>query len=243
MAKYRRAKLVAEFNLGVQEASGLAELDAQTLLVVDDEAGIFRWNENAGAVPLDAGRGLSDLEGICLDSERRHAYVLVEQDGSIWRYAIARDELHGGERLGCLPRLSKKKNNGWEGLAWAAAGSLNEKALLVAAHQTKPRTVGFFCPRTLEPQTTFRLPKNTRKELGELNDIAVLPQSGELLALSGKSGRIARLEVCGSELKTSCFYRIATSKQDVPEGIAVAANGDVLICSDGKGFLRRLLLE
>ena len=243
MGSYGKAVLIEETNLGVQEASGLAQLSEDTLLVVDDEAGVFHCTIGGEAAPLDAARGLSDLEGICMAPDATHAYVLAERDGSVWRYAVSEGDLLDGERLGRLPRLAKKKNNGWEGLAWAPAGAVSEKSELVAAHQTKPRQIGFFSPETLECRAMIQLPKDARKELGDLNDLTILPESGHLLVLSGKAGRMAEFAVRGSKLETICFYRIATSKDDVPEGITLSMSGEVWICTDGEGHLRRVRLE
>ena len=39
------------------------------------------------------------------------------------------------------------------------------------------------------------------------------PQSGHLLLLSGKTGRMAEMAVVAGKLETVCFYRIATSKR------------------------------
>ena len=243
MGTYGKAVLIEETSLGVQEASGLAQLSRDTLLVVDDEAGAFHCTLGGDAVPLEAARGLSDLEGLCLSPEGTHAYVLAERDGGIWRYALSEGDLLDGERVGRLPRLAKKKNNGWEGLAWAPAGAVSEKSELVAAHQTKPRHIGFFSPETLECRAMLQLPKDARKELDDLNDLTILPESGHLLVLSGKAGRLAELAVRGSKLETICFYRVATSKDDVPEGITMSTNGEVWICTDGEGHLRRVRLE
>ena len=66
---------------------------------------------------------------------------LSERDGAIWRFDVAGDELRNGERIGALPRLSKRKNNGWEGISIAPAGTFVSRMELVAAHQTKPRRI------------------------------------------------------------------------------------------------------
>ena len=143
-----RARVAAEQTLGVQEASAVARLPSGGFLVVDDEKGIFRCtlaastDDEAEPELLDAARGLSDLEGICLDDRGESAWVLAERDGAVWKHAVQADRLGPGSRVGTLPRLNERKNHGWEGIAYAPAGVLASDATLVAVHQTKPRRVG-----------------------------------------------------------------------------------------------------
>ena len=113
--------------------------------------------------------------------------------------------------------------------------------VVVAAHQVNPRRIGLFDAETLEQHAVMRLPKKVRKVIGELNDIAV-DTDGRILLLSGKSGFIAEMLFEDEELSLVYFYRIETSKNDVPEGISIDANGHVWICTDGGGMLRRLEL-
>ncbi len=246
MAKAPRGKvkLLSERALEVQEASGVAPLADGRFLVIDDEAGVFLCSEGDGPVPLEAGRALSDLEGICMAPDGTTVYLQVERDGSVWRYRWEQDTLIGPHRMGKLPRLSKKKNQGWEGITFAPAGTVSERELLVAAHQVGPRRIGLFCSETLEQRALLRLPKQARKALGELNDLTIdLPGgNGHILVLSGKAGRIAELAFDGKKLELVRVYRIETAKDDVPEGIAMAAEGRVWVVTDGEGMLRELEL-
>jgi len=241
-AKHGRAYLMTSRALGVQEASGLAPVGDGSFLVVDDEHGIFRCSPDGASVQLDAGKGLADLEGIVVTPDGRHAYVVSERDGSIWRFVVEGDGLGAGERLGQLPQLSKKRNQGWEGVAFAPAGTLSEQMTLVAAHQVKPRRIGLFDPETLELHMLLKLPKAARKTIGELNDIAI-DADGRILLLSGKSGYIAEMYLGGESLSLARVYSIKTDSDDVPEGISIDAAGRVWICTDGKGMLRELKLE
>lgn len=228
-------------TLGLKEASGLVRVGDGSFLVVDDEHGIFHCTSDGKSVQLDTGRDLIDLEGIAITPDGRFICILSEDDGGVWRYRIDGNRLHGGERLGKLPPLSKKKNRGWEGIAFAAAGSLDMRTVLLAAHQAKPRRVGLFDPDTLEQRALLRLPKGVRKAIGELNDIAV-DANGRILLLSGKTGRIAEMRLESGTLALIRVYRIETSKDDVPEGISVDAEGRVWICTDGEGMLWQLEL-
>ncbi len=237
-----RVEVVGEWTLGVHEASGIACLGHDTLLAVDDERGVIHTRLGASPTLLDAGRGISDLEGICVTPEGDHAYVLAESDGSVWRFDISGDALVDRQRLGALPRVGKKKNRGWEGLSYAPAGTFSRGAELIAAHQAKPRLLGFFAVDGLTPRLTRRLPKAARKALGDLNDVAV-DGTGRILVLSGRSGRIAELRLVDDELELICVYRIDSDDDDVPEGLTIDARGHVWLCSDGRGTLRHLVLE
>lgn len=230
-----------ERPLGVQEASGLASIGDDSFLVVDDEDGIFRCMADGDPEQLDAGKGMTDLEGIAITPDGMYAYVLSERDGSIWRFSIDGVDLSDGERLGNLPRLSKKKNQGWEGIAFAKAGTFVEHMEVVAVHQVNPRSIGLFDAETLEQRAMMRLPKKVRKVIGDLNDVAV-DADGHILLLSGKSGLIAEMQLEDEELTLVRFYRVETSKRDVPEGISIDAKGRVWICTDGEGMLRQLEL-
>jgi len=239
--EYGQVNVVASRLLGVQEASGLGSLDDGSFLVVDDELGVFRCTPDGASVPLEAGRGLADLEGIAITPDGMFACVLSEGDGGVWRYRIDGGNRHGGQRLGALPQLSKHKNRGWEGIAFAAPGILDTRTTLLAVHQVEPRRVGLFDAETLEPRAMLRLPKLARKAIGELNDITV-DNDGRILLLSGKHGRIAEMRFESGSLALVRVYRIETFKRDVPEGISVDADGRVWVCTDGKGRLLQLEL-
>lgn len=240
--EYRQARLLETQPLGVREASGLACLDDGSFLVVDDEDGIFHCTSGGTSVQLDPGRDLTDPEGIAITPDGLFVCVLSEDDGSVWRFRIEGNDLRDQERLGELGQLSKKKNGGWEGIAFAAPGTFAARAVLLAVHQVKPRRLGLFDAETLEQLALLRLPKDARGAIGELNDIAVDP-SGRILLLSGKSGCIAEMRLEAEALALVRVYRIETSRQDVPEGISIDAEARVWVCTDGKGMLRQLELE
>jgi uncharacterized protein YjiK len=245
MGKGRRgtAKVVAEWALGVQEASGLSPLGGGAFLVVDDEKGIFRCASEGDPIRLEAGAALADLEGICLSDDGGSAFVLSERDGGVWRFALADGALGHGTRLGKLTELNDRKNAGWEGIAFAAAGTFAANAELVAVHQKKPRRVGFFDAETLEPRLTLRLPKAARKGLSDLNDIIIDPTTQRLLVLSGKGGAIGELAVIDDELELVRLYELEHEKHDIPEGITIDDEGRIFVCTDGEGMLWEVVLE
>lgn len=240
--EYGRAEMKATVALGVREASGLAPLGDGSFFVVDDEQGIYRCMPGGNAKQLDAGRGLVDLEGIAITPDGKHACVLSEHDGSVWRFGVDDGNLRDGELLGTLTQMSKTRNRGWEGIAFAGAGTFGDQGVLVAVHQVKPRRIGLFNAETMQQHALLRMPKDARQAIGELNDIAV-DADGRILLLSGKSGRIAEMRLEGEALSLMRVYRIQTSKNDVPEGISIDAGGRVWVCTDGKGMLRQYELQ
>ncbi|MCA9624407.1 MAG: SdiA-regulated domain-containing protein [Myxococcales bacterium] len=229
--------------LGVQEASAVAPLADGSLLVVDDEQGVFHCRRGETPVVLAATAGLADLEGLCLDPAGERAWVLAERDGSVWRYQVEGGDFAAGERLGKLPRLSKTKNQGWEGLALAPAGLFGETAKLLAAHQRKPRVVGVFDPDDLHEEALLPIPKDAKKLLGDLNDLAVDPRNGHLFVLSGKAGLLAELRHDDGSLVTHRMLSVAASKRDVPEGLAFDRGGRLWLVTDGEGWLRRIAVD
>jgi len=244
--KLPRARVAFEGPLGVQEASAVARLPSGRFLVVDDEKGVFRYRlPQPGDSPdpelLESARGLADLEGICLDDRGTTAWVLAERDGGLWKHAVDGDDLGPGRRVGQLPRLNKRKNHGWEGIAHAGAGTLRAEPTLVAVHQTKPRRIGLFDPDTLRQRGLFRLPKDARKTLDELNDITV-SGDGFLVVVSGKAGIVAELRLAGDELELTRAQRVDHDDDDVPEGITFDADGHLWLVTDGGGWLRQISL-
>ena len=232
-----------ERPIGVQEASAVAHIGEDSFLVVDDEHGIFRCTPDADPVLIKAGKGLADLEGICLDAANRRVYVLAERDGSIWRFALKDGDLRDGKRLGKLPRLNKTKNQGWEGIYFAPAGTLGDADELVAVHQVAPRRVGFFDATTLNERSSLRLPKKARKLLGDLNDIAIHPTTKHLFVVSGKAGKLGELRVQDGKLVLVRVYPLDTARDDVPEGITFGEDGRLWIVTDGEGMLREMKLN
>ncbi len=240
---FGQAVVLSQQAIGVQEASGVAHLGDQRFLVVDDENGIFSCTLDQEPTMLEAGQGLRDLEGVCLSPDGAHAYVLSERDGSLWRFSRAGEGLAEPERVGRLPRLSKKKNQGWEGIAITPAGLWSDHDELVAVHQTKPRCVAVLDLITLEPRVTATLPKKARKLLDDLNDVTVDPHHGHLLVLSGKAGVIGELALQDDELRLVRCYRIDHSRADVPEGLCMDADRRLWLVTDGSGWLREYALS
>lgn len=222
----------------IREASGVAALSGGGFVVLDDERGLFVVQRGvATAVP---GSGaLEDLEGVCVSADGERVYVVSERNGAVHEFTV-----HGAgiapaaTRTGRLPRIGRKKNGGWEGLAFAPARTLFDEAVFLGAHQRKPRRIGCVSVSDLSPLGMLRLPKAARKILGDLNDVGLDPDTGHLLVLSGKVGRVAELAYEAGKLRIVDFYKIASKQNDVPEGLTVA-RGCIWIVTDGQGSLRK----
>jgi uncharacterized protein YjiK len=239
--KAGRVTIVTESATGVAEASGVAPLPDGSFLLVDDEHGVFHYAAGE-AEQVDAGRGWADLEGVCASHDGRRVWLLAERDGAVWSFRLDGRELVDGRRLGRLPRVGRQRNAGWEGLAFAPAGTWSEAPRLIAVHQARPRQVAVLDPDSLAADWSFRLPKAARKCLGDLNDVAVHPTSGDLVVLSGKAGRLAELRRRGDAIEFVAVHRIDTRRGDVCEGLAYDASGRLWSVHDGSGRLRELRL-
>jgi uncharacterized protein YjiK len=235
-------EVVSERSTGIREASGVAPLADGSFLLVDDEEGVFRVVPGREPEPVAAGRGFADLEGICVDRDGSRAWVLAERDGAVWSFEMKNGAPTNPSRLGTLPSKNKNANAGWEGLSFAPAGTLADAPRLVAAHQRKPRCIAVVDIESLACERTYRLPKAARKALDDLNDLAVHPVSGELVVLSGKAGRLARLVMSGDELLLAGVHAVEASDDDVPEGIAFDTAGRLWMVWDGSGRLREVRL-
>jgi len=241
--KARGARVRQSRALGVQEASGVARLPDGSFLVVDDEQGVFRAWVDRPSERLAAGNGLADLEGVCVTPDGSMAWLLSERDGAVWRFGLDDGQPDRGTRLGRLPRESSKKNRGWEGLAFAPAGTLADEDLLVAAHQRGPRLVGLFEPESLAPRAMLSLPRAVKKRIRDLNDVTVHPTTGRIVIVSGKKGMLAELVLAGDQLEPSRLFRVEHAKDDVPEGVTYDAEGRLWLVTDGEGWLRELDLD
>ncbi|MEM9695401.1 MAG: SdiA-regulated domain-containing protein [Myxococcota bacterium] len=237
------ARILRQHHIGIEEASAVARLPDGVFLVVDDERGVFRYALDAGVTIEPNAKELVDGEGICLSPDGSSVFTLSERDGSVWHHRIETGALGPGRRLGALPRVGKRRNQGWEGIAYAEANLLGPSPLLIAVHQRRPRAIGLFEPQSLAPKGMFSLPRSTKKRLGDLNDIAIHPHRGDLLVVSGKQGLLAELTLDDTELREKRLFRIDHHRNDVPEGLAYDADGRLWLVTDGRGHLRELDLE
>jgi len=190
-------------KVGIAEASGLAHLDDETVLVADDERGIYICDADGNEEKLLSSKdhkSLRGLEGICMSSDGRKAYVVSEGEREVHEIAIERDgekyRAHPPHRLGRLPKLGDVENKGWEGLD-VLPGHLSQDGQdrLVAVHEGNPRKIGLFPLPDLEPMELVSLPPPFDDSLHDLSDIAVHPKTGHLFLLSDESSAIAEVAI------------------------------------------------
>lgn len=237
--KRRLVQAAAQHELGIAEASAVAALPNGRFLIADDEAGLFICAP--GASPQKASKNIrGDLEGVCISDTGDTAYVLCERRGRVWRADIGSAGLVNEVELGRLPALGAR-NRGWEGICWAGPHWHSRPALL-AAHQRSPALLGVFELPSLRQVARYALPKHkaVRKNLADLNDLTVDPANGNVLVLSGRCGAIVTFAREGKLLKWVSSRRIATAKDNVPEGLTFDASGNLWVVTDGKGQLRQL---
>ena len=215
------------------------------LLVVEDDEGIYRVAR--GKATLWAGRdvhpSLGDLEGLAVDDTHTVVWALAEEDG-----AVISLRLGGRSRqprvLGYLPRPGKKKNKGFEGLAFMPARlSPSRCASLVAVNEGKPRRV--FIVRLPELTLThdLKLPEQGKDLLGDLADVTVDPITGALLLLSDRSRRIVIATVVEHTLVVSGSYDLPLRKAEKPEGIDFASSSRLLVVTDDSAKLLEITVR
>ncbi|MFK7988419.1 MAG: SdiA-regulated domain-containing protein [Sandaracinaceae bacterium] len=216
--------------LEVPQASGLTALDDGTFAVVSDEGGVYRANRDGSAELWVAAPALDDLEGICRDPSGA-LFVVSERTGDVSR-------IEDGEVTTCgtLASIGRKRNKGWEGLAYRPARFGGPH--FIACHERSPRRLGVFDPVTLSTVAILRLPKATRRALADLSDLTVDPETGHWLVLSDESARIAELRYEDGELAHLDAFRVDVGKREKPEGLTFDADGRLWMATDGDPHLR-----
>lgn len=209
------------------------------LLVVDDDEGIYRVTR--GKATLWAGRqhhpGLGDLEGLAVDDARTTVWALAEDSGAVISLRLEGRSPHP-EVLGHLPRPGKRKNKGFEGLAFMPARwSPSHRDSLVAVNEGRPRRVLIFRLPELSLTHELKLPERGKDLLDDLADVTVDPKTGALLLLSDQSRRIVIATVAEQTLVVSGHYDLPLRKAEKPEGIDFASASRLLVVTDDSAKL------
>jgi uncharacterized protein YjiK len=233
-----RLSLREERPLPVASASGIAVVDDETFLVVDDDRGVMRIRGARAA--SWAGRALDDtlgdLEGICIDA-RGHVFVVAERSGRVLRLGRATARRRDVQRLGALPRPPAKKkakrNKGWEGLAaLSAALAPDGRDGLVLVHEARPKRIALVDVEPLRVRRLFHLPDDADALVDDLADVAVDPLTGHLLLLSEESRRILEVAFAGEALRLVGDVEVPVGSNEKPEGIAFASPARLVIVTD-----------
>ena len=231
-------------TLPTRGASAVAAIPGG-LLVVEDDEGIFRV---AGPrATLWAGRddhpALGDLEGLATDDTHRIVWAVAENDG-----AVIALQLRGRSRrpalVGHLPRPGKRKNKGFEGLAFMPARlSPSRHASLVVVNEQKPRRVQLFRLPALTLTHDLKLPGELKDLLADLADVTVDPVSGALLLLSDESQRIAVAGIVEQKLVLLGRYDLPLSRKEKPEGLDFSSPSRLLVVMDDSAKLLEIAVR
>lgn len=225
-------------------ASGIATCQAG-LLLVEDDLGIYRLR--GATATLWAGPqlhpALGDLEGITASSDGRVVWALSEEAGTLVELqptpagAVVR-------RVATLPRPGGRRNKGFEGVAFAAAAvSPTRRAVLLTAHEHKPRRVSVFDLATLGLAAEYSLPREAKRALDDLADVAVDPVTGLLVLLSEESRRLAVLRAADGELILHGLYDLPLEGDERPEGLAFLSPDCLAVATEGPARLLTLAVR
>jgi uncharacterized protein YjiK len=236
--------LKRERYLPLRGASAIAAV-GKSLFVVEDDRGIHRVE--GSRAPLWAGRDLNralgDLEGLAADDDGTMLWALSENEGAVIAISL-RSRSPQPTVIGYLPRPGKRKNKGYEGLAFLPARlSPSGRRSLVAVHEGKPRRVVVFALPDLEMTHDLRLPDEAKRLLKDLADVAVDPTTGRLLLLSDESRRVVLAQIEGQELVVCGSCDLPLGRKEKPEGLAFASASRLLVVTDDSARLLEMAIE
>ncbi len=248
--------MLSEERIAAREGSGVAVHPSGVLLIVDDEVGIYAHVPGTAgkASPLELADGtqICGAEGIALAKDGRTAFVVCEDSREVLAVSVTvrgrRVALGKARSLGKLPRIGKKGNKGWEGIAVRPARfDPDGEERLVAVHEGKPRQVGIFAFDDLEAGEVLDLPPELDGELEDLSDVAVDPCTGRLYLLSDQSSAVAEVEVVagrsGRALAVRAVARLPIEEGLKPEGMDVDSDGTLWLVTEEDRTVRRLALR
>ncbi len=247
-------KVLETERLDIDEPSGVAVLPNGSLLIVDDEKGLYRHRLGRGSDRMDVRRAsrLDGPEGIAVSPDGKTAWVVSEDDRMV--HAIPIDGRSGGEprKVGKLPVLGghEAANKGWEGIAFLPAALGPEgKDRLVAIHEGRPRRIGFFDPADLGNPVLIDLPEELDDQLEDLSDLAIDPRTGNLVLLSDVSAAIAEISLAkcrrdgGIEARAVSVRSLPFAQGLHAEGLAFAKDGTLWVVTEGDQTARRISLK
>jgi uncharacterized protein YjiK len=240
----KKLVVVSVRETDVEELSAVTVAPGGRIFVADDEHGVGALT--ARGVQFPKAGAINGVEGIAAGDGG--LYVVSENECRIYRIALRRDGgLGRATDLGKLPRVGRKKNKGWEGLAWLPA-ALNPEGRdrLVLVNEAKPCCVVLVAPGDFEDHVILELPRDLQDALEDLSDVAVEPVSGDLYLLSDDSSAIGVAALRASDAGLSLASRgvLPLPFRDAQsEGIAFDDEGRMLVASERGGTLHLLELR
>ncbi len=209
------------------------------LLLVEDDLGIYRLRGSTATLWAgpDLHPALADLEGVTANDAGDVVWALSEEHATLV-------EIHAGtrgprvRRTAVLERPGSTKNKGFEGIAWLAPRlSPTGRTALVAVHEHQPRRVCMFDQRTLALTHDLRLPREAKRVLDDLADVAVDPVSGLLVLLSEESRRLAIMRLVADGLQLVQSYDLPLEDGERPEGLAFLTRTRLAVVTEGPARL------
>lgn len=231
--------------------SGVVSLGDGTLLLAHDDDGVYRWRPGSEAVLLRGGQdhpALRDIEGLCYDEQTRTLYTLSEDEGVLLAFEVvagAEATLSPAREVARLHRPGSTPNKGWEGLAVLPARFRKDGvARLIAVHEGAPKAVAVYALPGLELRATVALTGELDAALGDVADVAVCPDTGNLLLLSDQSEALAEVELAADDgsLRMVSLHTLPVANKAKPEGVTVTADGQLLVVTDQSRELLRFAM-
>jgi len=204
--------------------SGLAFTPRGTLLVVDDRGLIEEWSADARLERSVWLPGRPDIEDVCIDSDGRHALLVVEDTSVVLRIAL--ETLAVVERFES-PREVSRGKKGVEGLLVVEARSRRE---LWLGHQGSESIHALAWP-SVGPSAEYARNIEIQDEARALTHDAAT--GGVLIAADDRK----ELRLLGPDGKDREAIPLPFGARTV-EGLAIDDLGRLLMCTDGGDVVR-----
>jgi len=207
-----------------KSCSGLAFTPRGTLLVVDDKGRIEEWSADSRLERTVDLPGRPDLEGVCIDSDGRHALLAVEDTCVVLRVAL--DTLSVVEEF-ASPREVPRGKKGVESLLVVELGSARE---LWLGHQGSESIHALVWP-SVGASTAYVRNIGIQDEARALtHDVAT---GGILIATDDRK----ELKLIGPDGRDRDAIPLPFGERTV-EGLAIDDLGRLLLCTDGGDVVR-----
>lgn len=227
--------------LPIRGASGVAASHAG-LLLVEDDLGIYRLRGATASLWAgpDLHPALGDLEGIATSDDGRTVWAVAEECGTLVELRVT-PRGPSVVRASSLARPGDRRNKGYEGLAYVpAALSPTRRAALVAVHEHKPRRVRVFDRRTQKLEIDYKLPRDAKRLLDDLADVAIDPLTGHVVLLSEESRRLAVMRATPSALELVDTFDLPLEGKERPEGLTYLTPTRLVVATEGPARLLSL---